>query len=785
MSFSAAKFSEPCLVAIILTVHSRAGPRFVFHFPPNPLSENAYGVGSHRSSRAKVLIGSDSASSGESGDSSDEDDEGSHFGAGARHNNSGLEDNVPASASSTGGESHRPPSLSSSRNLMKKRAANSDVEDDQGSSSRRKNASVGSSDPWDTLLGLPSDVWEKLLSPTRTWHKRRFEVAINDLAFVGWPVFVRDDGTWRKQKRRKKKKPSPGWGGAELGYEEDIANTPSQEDDTDKMVGSVLRIKTEALRDGRLDTEIGGSGSKGHSGSPDSDKDSMTMFNVVFVLDSPILEYSLRLKEIYENVIKKFSKALKWEQARADYVWNEAQNILQIKEKAREKKASMNSLYSELIAQSSLARAISTVFTSISTSKIASVSLGPDASISLQIPPPTSTPYLPSPTDAAYPGLWLTTADESSPADDAAAGGIDPHSETLAKHFALLLLDNEAAILRDVEASGGALGPALAHYIRTTKPNKSFTQISALSGIPLSNIQLLASHLVYWRRARAIPPLHQRDTYIVSPNCDLSKLPAATAAYAATFPTLPSLPKMLSALSGTPRPYASFIPSKDHKAAYFSILAWLLRGGWVTQLRAFARIKVPPETKIAADQSLQQEEIEKLMVENRASFKSPTNRHVQDDNCPSPSSLGSHGSDQETIIPGQRESLSQYYMNRNAHLRTSSLILLPHRASPVESRWLDEIMARFPDPASPERVKGITSMDEPAEPGIHDSLKKYWPKFTKYFNGHDALEKIAAREGLKRKTVWQLLMRMGMITGQNLGIELDPKEKVLIAVRHW
>jgi nitrogen permease regulator 3-like protein len=526
------------------------------------------------------------------------------------------------------------------------------------------------------------------------------------------------------------------------------------------------------------------------------------------VLDPPTLEYSLRLKEIYENVIKKFSKALKWEQARADYVWNEAQNILQIKEKAREKsesirvrfelrvlltvllEASMNSLYSELIARSSLARAISTVFTSISTSKIASVSLGPDASISLQIPPPTSTPYLPSSTDAAYPGLWLTTADEPSPADDAVTGGIDPHSETLAKHFALLLLDNEAAILKDVEASGGALGPALAHYIRTTKPNKSFMQISAISGIPLSHIQLLASHLVYWRRARAIPPLHQRDTYIVSPNCDLSKLPAATAAYAATFPTLPSLPKMLSALSGTPRPYATFIPSKDHKAAYFSILAWLLRGGWVTQLRAFARIKVPPEIKIAVDRTLQQEEMGKLISENRAFPNSPTNRQgadVRDDNS-SPSSLGSHGSDQDTIIPGQRESLSQYHLSnsRNAHLRTSSLILFPHRASPIESRWLDEIMARFPDPP-PESVKGITSMGDghEAEPGIHDSLKGYWPKFTKYFNGHDALEKIAAREGLKRKVVWQLLMRMGMITGQNLGIELDPKEQILIAVRHW
>lgn len=71
----------------------------------------------------------------------------------------------------------------------------------------------------------------------------------------------------------------------------------------------------------------------------------MTMFNVVFVMDPPLLEYSMRVKEIYENIIKKFAKALKWEQARTDYVWRESQHILQLRRKARETSMFPSSLF--------------------------------------------------------------------------------------------------------------------------------------------------------------------------------------------------------------------------------------------------------------------------------------------------------------------------------------------------------------------------------------------------------------------------------------------------------
>lgn len=373
--------------------------------------------------------------------------------------------------------------------------------------------------------------------------------------------------------------------------------------------------------------------------------------------------------------------------------------------------------------------------------------------------------------------------------DDATDENNAPH-HVPAKHFALLLLDSEEAIIKDVGASGGTLAPALAHYIRCSKPTKSFVQISASSGIPLSTIQMLASHLVYWRRARAIPPIHQRDTYIVSPNCDLSKLEAATIAYQAAFPTLPSLPKMLSALSGTPRPYGSFIPSKDHKETYFAILAWLLRGGWVTQLRTFAWVKVGPEIKLAVEAALRKEEVDRYLARDNSTLTAADGEDSDDDtSSSSSSSLASHGSGDMTPMPGRPDPHAQLrtshkLLDRLTALRRASLILSPHRASPLESRWLDEIVSRFPDKAQEQsRLGGLCPELAPRD--LQTLLKKYWPVFLKYFNGYDALEKIPVRENLKRKLVWQVLTRLGFVTGSPGSVELDAREQVLVSVRHW
>lgn len=820
---------DPCLVAIILIIQSRAGPRFVYHYPPNPstIISNKSRRNSRRKSGARS---SESSLSSDDDRSSSDDDECGHSSACCRGANehsgrSGLSEQLNDKVPHPSSRGH----TSSTSLQFKRRSATPDSKPDNQSDAGR-NEVLGDlyRPPWESLLGLPTNVWEKLLSPSPAWHKRRFEVGVNDLVFVGWPVFVKDDGTWRKRKRKKKVRTQQGENG-EPGVEDkergdlrnnDMSSKQASETEGDNCpVGELKKIVEDDVL----------------PGSPEADKDSMTMFNVVFVLNPPLLEYGLRVREKYENVIKKFGKGLKSEQARVDYVWNEAQTIINIREKAKENsmysicasrpslwgifvdvnlrlsiELSLSRLYSELSSKSSLARAISTVYTSISNSRIASVTLTPEATMSLQAPPLTSTSYLPSATEKAYPGLWLTTADSLSATDDATGMDTSAPNQALAKHFALLLLTDESTVLKDIEESIGPLGARLAHYIRVSKPTKSFAQISALSGIPLSDIQVLASHLVYWRRARAVPPLSQRDTYIVSPNADMSKLAQAAEVYEAAFPTLPSLPKMLHALSDTPKPYSRLIPSRDHKDTYYAILAWLLRGGWVTQLRTFGWVRVDPEIKRAVDEALEREKKEKE-IEERRNEASPTkadskseehySKHVDDDHDDNDDSKSSSSSSLESEVSGEATPVPARFLNHQYRHEeniqaekqkrrppTSSLILRPHRASSLESHWLDEILSRFPEPYQHANMDNTNHTPSPEDSiDVDTSLQKHWPLFTKYLNGTDALEKIPVREGLNRKVVWRLLNRLDRSTSPSGSGEngSSSKEKVLVTVRHW
>jgi hypothetical protein len=97
--------------------------------------------------------------------------------------------------------------------------------------------------------------------------------------------------------------------------------------------------------------------------------------------------------------------------------------------------------------------------------------------------------------------------------------------------------------------------------------------------------------------------------YIVSPNCDMSKLPQAAAQWARQFPLAPALPNFLAELSVAPRPYKIHCPSKAHRPVFMTMLAWLMRGGWVTQLCTFAYVVVWPEIIYEVEYALEAEEL--------------------------------------------------------------------------------------------------------------------------------------------------------------------------------
>lgn len=583
------------LQAVLLVTKSRSlGPRLVFHYPP--ISPSAAAL---LATTAPAWFGNDTTTASIDGSTASSSDWDSSTEA------DGADDDCEAGSRTTGrtGASHR--------EKARPAAGVWGVDDDDGDAP----PADGSVQPdrgdrdWDTVLGFKADALEKMLCPTKAFNKRRFELGVESVVFVGAPMFVRDDGLWKKRKRRRKPSPDDDM----LAH---LAATPDHRQDAkpEKKAVFVLPPGFEAGYGHDDDDSVPSPaasdvGSDVKSDSTTNNTPDMSMFNVVFVLNPPALEHQMRVKDMYDNVAKKYAKALKYEQARFQYVWKESKRIIDIKQRAKENGESLTATWRNIVTTSPLAKSLATMFDAISSDKIAHIHFDASFNTSFQIPQADSTPYLPNAMEPQMPGLWLTT---SNVVVD------DDHDAPMTQHAALLLLQDPEVILKDLQGEK-ANAAALSFYIRTIVPTKSLLKTSIKHNILAQDMEYIASHLVYWRRARLITPLHPRDTYIVSPNADLSNLQAAMVAYAQRFPTLPSLPKMLSLLSQKPKEYRYLIPTAEHRDAYMDILAWLMRGGWVTQLRTFAWVRVSPDIKaqVAADME-REERLKKDQLDNES-----------------------------------------------------------------------------------------------------------------------------------------------------------------------
>jgi len=372
---------NPSLAAILLVVASRAGPRLVFHYPPTPSPDQSSSLSSthpnwYNSSHAEDDDSDDSSqlssSSGVAADgsSSEEEHYGSDYGAGSSSRSSTGRTSSRTGSRHDGSSSMRSASRSMWSNIAREslddpldslRADAAGVSGDKGKGSgadpsghKNEKAKEEPRREWEVLLGYDAESLAKLLNPSVDFGKKRFEVGIDGLCFLGAPKFERSEGRWMKKKkmRRRKGKFSPLKENADEESEDadgltTLATASDNEDDDLDMPAS--GIATPASRvpyfesgygHGQMSSAASEAGSDAKSTSTNDDHD-MSMFNVIFVINPPALEYQHRVEEMYDNVVKKFSKALKWEQARSNYVWKESKKILDIKAKAKE-----NSMYS-------------------------------------------------------------------------------------------------------------------------------------------------------------------------------------------------------------------------------------------------------------------------------------------------------------------------------------------------------------------------------------------------------------------------------------------------------
>ncbi|KAI4913114.1 Nitrogen permease regulator 3 [Alternaria conjuncta] len=696
------------LHAILLVTKSRSlGPRLVFHYPPLSPSAAALAAAKdpawfrHDTSTASV----DSRSSDSEWDSSTDSDDDNDIEIGSRTSGG------RASGRTLTGRVSDKSKLGSGLWGKQETIDEEDADDDNDQDGNGHRGKGGDHD-WDTVLGFKMDALEKMLSPSKEYNKRRFELGVESIVFLGAPMFVRDDGLWKKAKRKKKKRSDQ----QKLEDGDLVRNLTNASDDDDANSPQPSNEPVPGFEPGYGHDSMSsgpseaGSDARSNSTSLDINNPDMTMFNVVFVLNPPALEYQQRVKEMYENVTRKYAKALKYEEARFQYVWKESKRIIDIKQRAKETNESLTATWRKIVSTSPLAKSIAIMFDAISHDKIAHIHFDATFNTSFQIPQADSTPYLPTAIEPQMPGLWLTTSNVILEDDDA----------PMTQHAALLLLEDAEVLIKDLGGDTGGNAAAIAFYIRNIIPTKSLLKISKKHNISAHDMEYIASHLVYWRRARLVAPLSPRDTYIVSPNADMTVLPAAISVYAQRFPTLPTLPKVLSMLSGTPRPYRNFIPTAEHREAYMEILAWLMRGGWVTQLRTFAWVRVTPEIKAQVAAEMEREERIKKAEEAR--------RELMSDNDSVADSLLSDKRSSLLSLNSARTSSPLRRTRRDADEEMeSSTILSPRLGSTAMSRSVSARTSSDAGSTSSQRTTIALTPSQRAESPSHLGLRDVKP----------------------------------------------------------
>jgi hypothetical protein len=370
-----------------------------------------------------------------------------------------------------------------------------------------------------------------------------------------------------------------------------------------------------------------------------------------------------------------------------------------VKQRARADKTPTAALWMQLLSNSELAWALQEVYTRISANDIAGIRLD-GMEMSLQVPPK------PNPDD-----LPVTS------------------------FSAILLLESRETLIRTLEDHRDA--SLLSYFVRESTPTKSLAKQAAKLGLPEKTLIFLSQHLVKWRKARAIAPLHPRNVYIVSPRAPLKDLRKLGIEYAKRFPALPTMETMLAMLGGRPIKYGALIQSRDHRVPYMDILAWLVRHELVAPLKTVGWLKMDDHDDV---ESVTEEE--SATTEQSSMRPMPVSRLLGVRSSVASDDGSSVASDQTAFATGvpQPPSTSVPAGNNQSEIG---------QREPQQSELPLGIIANPANPSSAEKaaMRSIeASLEDP-------ELRERFSTLARYFNGEHAFEEIASREGLKRAKV--------------------------------
>ncbi|KAF7312225.1 hypothetical protein MIND_00235500 [Mycena indigotica] len=452
-----------------------------------------------------------------------------------------------------------------------------------GKNSPEQQQSSSLKDEDDHLLGYPSEFLANLLCPRRSMCHQKFELVVEDLAFIGHPVSAEDGGVWRFKPEKVKMN--------DRGRES--RNRRAQAEHPDSRPASSEKV------------------------SPTSSASWLERFHFVMVLDVPdpsssasgnITKY---FDIIYEQIAFPVAAVLFQEQVLYNFVEEECERLGSLKDERSKEGDDFTAYMHQALTVSSIAPAMKTLFEALKSSSVAYVTIH-NLPLELQLPP-----YLEA--------LLHSEEDENEPVDSFDDNETQSWGQemsfgyrlpTLTAWKSLLLLDDSPEgvdpfeNLRQslVDTGDRSLVESLLRFLELSSVTLSLADLASLLDWDLeTQVFPTVRWLVHHRRAKIVDTVHPGlRTIFTLPAKFNYPLAQLTAEFDQEFSSqeVPSLPHLLAKISTSKERdlhfFASVVMDKDLIPLYSEVVIWMLKRDMIITLHLRVRIIATVELKEAA-----------------------------------------------------------------------------------------------------------------------------------------------------------------------------------------
>ncbi|KAF7424382.1 hypothetical protein PC9H_009689 [Pleurotus ostreatus] len=434
-------------------------------------------------------------------------------------------------------------------------------------------------DDYDRLLGYSSEFLAGLLCPQRSLCHQKFELFVDDLAFIGHPVCAEKDGGWRFR------------------LEKGRMHSRGRESRNDRSPASSADSESPGTQSAWLHT-----------------------FHLVLVLDLPDPSSSAAgnvdkyFDIIYEQIAFTTAAVLFQEQVMSNFVEAECDHLGSIKDACVAKDTFQGEPLSAYVAKaleaSSIAPAMKTIYEAIKSSTIAYITIH-YLPLELQLPPYLDS-LLHSEEDDEM-EYWAPSDGEDSP-----SWGVELkygwRLPILAPWKSILLLDGPAdadpyANLRGPHLSAGdrTLAEGLLKFLELASVILSLADLAALLDWDLeAQVYPTVRWLVLHRRAKVIDTVHAglKTIFTLPPKFD-EPLSTLSAEFSKDFAStsVPPLPQILAIISNSASKqsenhfFATVVRDKAQIPLYHNVVLWMLKRDLLHTLHLRIRVVATRELK--------------------------------------------------------------------------------------------------------------------------------------------------------------------------------------------